>query len=575
MNLKTYKPIKITTKERSKQMIKDDWNDVTGNTSRDEIKGKIEMQDINVLIEYLSLLSKSESYMKEYIQDREREEREKREKSNFYYDDEDLAPVIKSIVKAFSTEKMSDKEEEKMLNDAYIWFNLKNDEELIKKLKYRIDELEYTDNEKSRATTVRAIANLLEFVPSTKKWSEINEAIVDIVSKFDFEDLMLLRQTCGNFYLFHNEEFNKILLKAIPNLSAEQMAYYIEKMDDNGDGNSIEIATARKNRIKQINSDLIQDFGTDFSRSLKGMQKINNLRLLKKRATYEVPWRFYSTDEEENAHKEEDNKKDEEIIENSEYYQQYIEELRKLSPIETVKLLSSSGRYDYKKRFFERESLIIAEKLKQVSKQGALVILESFMIDEEEQNISDLTTSHMLKEFFKENNLIDSNGQIIEQPEEDIATAKRQVEIYNETTEPIRIKCDWIKLKSSYSKETHPLNDESIKEEFFDDYKRARGEIESYLNFAGNLIALDKCKDIQLVNIINRINKTSQNNKGDGKTTEDSQREIIKGYLKRRILSMNPAVASLLEVSENGEFNDYIAAVIDQQMFEKERERGE
>ena len=559
-------------------MIKDDWNDVTGNTSRDEIKGKIEMQDINVLIEYLSLLSKSESYMKEYIQDREREKREKRGESNFYYDDEDLAPVapvIKSIVKAFSTEKMSEKEEEKMLNDAYIWFNLKNDEELIKELKYRIDELEYTDNEKSRATTVRAIANLLEFVPSTKKWSEINEAIVDIVSKFDFVDLMLLRQTCGNFYLFHNEEFNKILLKAIPNLSAEQMAYYIEKMDDNGDGNSNEIATARKNKIKQINSDLIQDFGTDISRSLKGMQKINNLRLLKKRATYKIPWRDYSTDEEEKAHKEEDNKEDEEIIEKSEYYKQYIEELEKLSPIETVKLLSCSGRSDYKKRFFESESLIIAKKLKQVSKQGALVILESFMIDEEEQNISDLTTSHMLKEFFKENNLIDSNGQIIEQPEEDIATAKRQVEIYDEITEPIRMKCDLIKLESSYSKKTHSLNDESIKEEFFDDYKRARGEIESYLNFAGNLIALDKCKDIQLVNIINRINKTSQNNKGDGKTTEDSQREIIKGYLKRRILSMNPAVASLLEFSENGEFNDYIAATIDQQMFEKGRERGE
>lgn len=559
-------------------MIKDDWNDVTGNTSRDEIKGKIEMQDINVLIEDLSLLSKSESYMKEYIQDREREEREKRGESNFYYDDEDLAPVapvIKSIVKAFSTEKMSDKEEEKMLNDAYIWFNLKNDEELIKKLKYRIDELEYTDNEKSRATTVRAIANLLEFVPSTKKWSEINEAIVDIVSKFDFVDLMLLRQTCGNFYLFHNEEFNKILLKAIPNLSAEQMAYYIEKMDDNGDGNSNEIKTARKNKIKQINSDLIQDFGTDISRSLKGMQKINNLRLLKKRATYKIPWRDYSTDEEEKAHKEEDNKEDEEIIEKSEYYKQYIEELEKLSPIETVKLLSCSGRSDYKKRFFESESLIIAKKLKQVSKQGALVILESFMIDEEEQNISDLTTSHMLKEFFKENNLIDSNGQIIEQPEEDIATAKRQVEIYDEITEPIRMTCDLIKLESSYSKKTHSLNDESIKEEFFDDYKRARGEIESYLNFAGNLIALDKCKDIQLVNIINRINKTSQNNKGDGKTTEDSQREIIKGYLKRRILSMNPAVASLLEFSENGEFNDYIAATIDQQMFEKGRERGE
>ena len=131
--------------------------------------------------------------MKEYIQDREREEREKRGESNFYYDDEDLAPVapvIKSIVKAFSTEKMSEKKEEEMLNKAYIWFNLKNDAELIKELKYRIDELEYNDDEKSRATTVRALADLIDFVPSTKKWSEINEAIVDQVSKFDFEDCL-------------------------------------------------------------------------------------------------------------------------------------------------------------------------------------------------------------------------------------------------------------------------------------------------------------------------------------------------------------------------------------------------
>ena len=550
-------------------MIKDDWNDVTGNTSRDEIKGRIETQDINVLIEYLSLLKKSESYMKRYIQDRQREG------SNYYYDDDELAPVIKSIVQAFSTEKMSEKKEEEMLNKAYIWFNLKNDKEIIRELKYRIDELEYNGNEESRATTVRALANLIDFVPSTQNWSEINEAVVDQVSKFDFEDLMLLRQSCGNYYLFRNEEFNKILLNAIPNLSAEQMLYYLDKMDDNGDGNSIEIVTARKNRIKQLNSDLLQDFEADFSGNLKGMQKINNLKQLKGWATHEVPWRFYSTDEEENEHKEEDNKKDEEIVENSKYYQQYIEELRKLSLVEIVQLLSSSGRYGYKKRFFERESLIIAEKLKNVSKQGALVILESFMLEGEEQNISDLTTSHMFKEFFEKNNLIDSNGQIIEQPEKDIATAKRQVEIYNETTGNLRIICDWIKLESLYSKETHPLDDESIKKELFDDYKRARGEIESHLDFVSNLIALDKCKDIQLVNIINNINKMSQNNKGDGNTTEDSRKKIIKEYLKKRIVSMKPAVASLLEVPENGEFNDYIAVAIDQQLFEKERERGE
>lgn len=549
-------------------MIKDDWNDVSGNTSRDEIKGRIETQDINILIEYLSLLEKSESYMKRYIQDRQRE-------GDNYYEDDDVAPVIKSIVNAFSTEKMSEKKEEEILNKAYIWFNLKNDEEIIKELKYRIDELEYNDNEKSRATTVRAMANLINFIPPTQKWSEVNESIFNQVSKFDFVDLMLLRQTCGNYYLFRDKEFNKILLNAIPNLSAEQMVYYLDKMDDNGDGNSIEIATARKDRIKQLNSDLIQDFDADFSRTLKGMQKINNLRQLKKWATNEVPWRFYSTDEEENEHKEEDYKEDEEIVESNKYYQQYIEELRKLSPVEAVQLLSSSGRYGFKKRFFERESLTIAEKLKHVSKQGALAILESFMLEGEEQDISDLTTSHMFKEFFEKNNLIDSNGKIIEQPEEEISTAKRQVEIYNETAENQRIRCDWIKLESSYSKEKRPLDDESVKEVLFDDYKRARGEIESHLDFVGDLIALDKCKDIQLVNIINSINKASQSNSKDDQTNEDQRKKIIKGYLKRRIVSMKPGVASLLEVPENGEFNDYIGVAIDQQMFEKERERGE
>ena len=548
-------------------MIKDDWNDVSGNTSRDKIKGRIETQDINILIEYLSLLEKSESYMKRYIQDRQRE-------GGNYYEDDDVAPVIKSIVNAFSTEKMSEKKEEEILNKAYIWFNLKNDEEIIKELKYRIDELEYNDNEKSRATTVRAMANLINFIPPTQKWSEVNESIFNQVSKFDFVDLMLLRQTCGNYYLFRDKEFNKILLNAIPNLSAEQMVYYLDKMDDNGDGNSIEIATARKNRIKQLNSDLIQDFDADFSRTLKGMQKINNLKQLKKWATNEVPWRFYSTDEEENEHKE-DYKEDEEIVESNKYYQQYIEELRKLSPVEAVQLLSSSGRYGYKKRFFERESLTIAEKLKHVSKQGALAILESFMLEGEEKDISDLTTSHMFKEFFEKNNLIDSNGKIIEQPEEEISTAKRQVEIYNETTENQRIRCDWIKLESSYSKEKRPLDDESVKEVLFDDYKRARGEIESHLDFVGDLIALDKCKDIQLVNIINSINKASQSNSKDDQTNEDQRKKIIKGYLKRRIVSMKPGVASLLEVPENGEFNDYIGVAIDQQMFEKERERGE
>jgi len=238
-------------------------------------------------------------------------------------------------------------------------------------------------------------------------------------------------------------------------------------------------------------------------------------------------------------------------------------------------LLSSSGRYGFKKRFFERESLTIAEKLKHVSKQGALAILESFMLEGEEQDISDLTTSHMFKEFFEKNNLIDSNGKIIEQPEEEISTAKRQVEIYNETAENQRIRCDWIKLESSYSKEKRPLDDESVKEVLFDDYKRARGEIESHLDFVGDLIALDKCKDIQLVNIINSINKASQSNSKDDQTNEDQRKKIIKGYLKRRIVSMKPGVASLLEVPENGEFNDYIGVAIDQQMFEKERERGE
>ena len=562
-------------------MIKDDWDSVSGDSSKDELLRKIETYEINLLLEYLERYKKSYSYLESYIADRKREFQKISNKNKDKIDDEDEIEnsITDTIMNAFATKKLSKEREEELSSDAYIWYNLKDDPTVIKKLEERIDDLEYDEeDEDSRAIAVRAMSKLTHLIPDNEKWSDIKESVIDQVEKFDFADLILFRNTCGSYYIFREKGYDQILLNKIPDLSAGEMYYYLISMSDNGDGNTPEFVEAKKRKIMDLNSNLIytsaQLFMKDFNP--RGFDKISYLNKLKIDAHNRVPWRIYDSEEEQEKNLEEDRRKDNEIMESSESYQEYIERLNKLSTVEFVQLYACNIRTAQARVFYEREADIFQNKMKDVSRKGVLVLYASYLKEKERvKSIHHVDENELLIKLFKEKGLMNEDGTMNSVTNDELNFANNMSNIYSDMIDQKAILMDWKKLGSIEDMGIKSFDSIEIESKYCEDYKKKRNEIESKIDFIDNCVSLDKCKDIQLVNIINKMNKSIEKKEPEDQSRIYSLEDkpwLIR-YLKRRILSMNEGTASLLNIIPNGEFNDYIETAIDQQDFRMDRDK--
>lgn len=391
-------------------MFDDDWDSVSGNSSRDQMLAEIENLDIVVLSERLKAMKKCESYFESYIVDRNREI------EDLSKTDEEKDPVIDVLMKSFMTKKLSKEKEEQITENAYKWYKMKNDSDIIKAIRYRVEELEYDENDdKSRAVVVNTLSKLVEIVFESESLEDLRDCVVEKVNELNFVDLMMFRQSCGNYYIFKVDEFNKLLQDKIPYFSEEELYYYNTRMEDNGDGNNSNIVEIKENRMRELNSRILTN-------------------------TY-------------------------------------------------------------------------------------------------------------------------SN------------------EIYGKAISRDRISLPWRSLSKVCNSSETLYNEDEIEEAYLNNYIDVKNGIKRDMSFIKDIISLDKCKDIQLINIINNLNKkelyketNEDENENEEYKAELNKKKYLIGYLKNRILNMNPIMVSMLEVTENGEFNKHIETVMEQQNFVEDKD---
>lgn len=391
-------------------MFDDDWDSVSGNSSRDQMLAEIENLDIVVLSERLKAMKKCESYFESYIVDRNREI------EDLSKTDEEKDPVIDVLMKSFMTKKLSKEKEEQITENAYKWYKMKNDSDIIKAIRYRVEELEYDENDdKSRAVVVNTLSKLVEIVFESESLEDLRDCVVEKVNELNFVDLMMFRQSCGNYYIFKVDEFNKLLQDKIPYFSEEELYYYNTRMEDNGDGNNSNIVEIKENRMRELNSRILTN-------------------------TY-------------------------------------------------------------------------------------------------------------------------SN------------------ETYGKAISRDRISLPWRSLSKVCNSSETLYNEDEIEEAYLNNYIDVKNGIKRDMSFIKDIISLDKCKDIQLINIINNLNKkelyketNEDENENEEYKTELNKKKYLIGYLKNRILNMNPIMVSMLEVTENGEFNKHIETVMEQQNFVEDKD---
>jgi hypothetical protein len=283
---------------------------------------------------------------------------------------------------------------------------------------------------------------------------------------------------------------------------------------------------------------------------------------------HNIPIRIYSSDKEERKHAERDKIEDEAIIHSSEQYPEYYENIQNLSPLETVQFCCYLFR-NSRRNVFEDEVRTMEEKLGNISKQGLLTIFMSSTEFQGEEKKSMILEDEELLRIFVNKGVIDPKGKKILATEEEKQKAKEIADLYCEAIEyNTDIHFDWYKL--DITPETANMPNVEEKETYLvQNYVDVRSKMESKLDMVRDGITLENLKDIQLVNIINKMNNLSTKDNEGEKLPE--RRKWMDTYLKTRILSMNAGVASMLEMPENGKYNKFIETAIDQQEFVEDK----
>ena len=205
------------------------------------------------------------------------------------------------------------------------------------------------------------------------------------------------------------------------------------------------------------------------------------------------------------------------------WYKEYIRCFKELSPTETVQFLSytlnNSG-----KCFLEKESEVIKEKLEHISKDGLLVTyLSSLDGRSEEDNV--ILQDENLRELFVRKGVINSETNEIIASDEEIQKAKEMSQMYCEEIDKNHsYRVSWHKVNFPTLEAISEYDEGKIEDELLHDYTEARNSFEQDLSFIKDVASLDKCKDVQLINIINRMNTSSTENLQEEQNYEDVDR---------------------------------------------------
>lgn len=547
-------------------MYLDNWDDVSGNSPKDNLLGKIETENINILMKKIAVLRKSEDWLDSYTRDR------KRELENLSKPDDVESYLEKMIYKIFSSEKLPKEQEAQLVRSTYLWYKMKDDPEIIEALRKRVIDLDYDVNDdESRSTNVRVMSYLMQFIPHDEKWKSLRDTVLERVSEFEFKDFMLFSTNAGSFYVLSQPGFEEILLEKIPKMSPEERYYYLQRADDGADGNSEKLIEVKRNSA-DANAGIFsycRGQGIDLN-NMKGLSKLNALYKTRWYIAHNIPWRIYDSEKEAQKFAERDKQEDEAIIHSSAEYPDYYKTMQNLSPIESVQYFSYLFS-NFNGKLFNDEIETIKEKFKNLSRKGLLTIFMSSREFKDEEKGSFILKNDELLKIFAEKGVIDSNSKKVLATDEEKQKAKETADLYCEAIDYKKdIIFDWFKL--DISPENANITDEvELEEHLVENYVDTRKKMENTLDIVRDGITMENLKDIQLVNIINKMNTVTAKDNEDEELSE--RRKWMDTYLKTRILSMNAGVASMLEMPENGKYNKFIETAVDQQEFIEDKDK--
>ena len=547
-------------------MLNDDWDNVTGNSPKDRILGIIETENINVLMKKLSVLRQSEDILEGYIRDRKREIADLSKEDNI---DNQLEKMIYNI---FSSQKLPKEKEEQLTRSTYLWYKVKDDPEIIEALRKRVIDLEYDVNDdKSRSTNVRVMSYLMQFMPHSEKWKSLRDTVLERVSEFDFKDFMLFSTNAGSFYVLSQPGFEEILLEKIPKMSPEERYYYLQRSDDGADGHSEKLEEVKKNSASKNAGIFSYCRGEGINLGeINGLSKLNALYKTRWYMAHNIPWRIYDSEKEAKKFEERDKQEDEAIIRSQADYPDYSKTIQNLSQIESVQYFSYLFS-NFNGKLFNDEIDTITDKFKNLSRKGLLTIFMSSREFKGKEKGSFILENDELLKIFAEKGVIDPKSKKILATDEEKQKAKETADLYCEAIDYKKdIIFDWFKLDISPEKAN--ITDEVELEDYLvQNYVDTRKKMENTLDIVKDGITMENLKDIQLVNIINKMNRVTAKD-DEGKDLSD-RRKWMDIYLKTRILSMNPGVASMLEMPEDGKYNKFIETAVDQQEFIEDKDK--
>lgn len=177
--------------------------------------------------------------------------------------EEDVS-LARALKKRLEKELEDDEEQLENCYEMYkIQTELLDDPIIIQTIKQRIDEIQYDENNiKTRALAVQTIAMLLNIEKTIEQgnkddksecsWYGIQTSIADVMSQMTIQDLMIVYDYISRFYINNVEQYRKVFIDKINNMTDAEFNIYIRSYDSDI-VDSVELNQAILKRMEQSN----------------------------------------------------------------------------------------------------------------------------------------------------------------------------------------------------------------------------------------------------------------------------------------------------------------------------------
>lgn len=478
------------------------------------------------------------------------------------------------IVRAFSGPKMS-KEEEESLKASYkvakvMYQLLENDEEVIKALARRINQIDYDENsEEKRAEIVCSIASLLKIKLSLyqgNSWESVQEEIADTLETMTPRDFLTTFELSGRNYIFRNELYNDVLVEKISEMTEPEFIRYLYDTSDGMGGGYANTNLARRQKVREGSAGLAPKYlrlCENSEEALEIIEKAENNGVDILEIIIET----------------------EKFMNNSEIELRVSELVKKLSTMQIVKyLINRSNTITFTNKV-ENMMLDRLEELSDNEMDTLLNVYRSSVKRDTKDRIIQVAVKKGIMFKREENEYYATHNLYTDE-------ISKRIGLYRATESPVASLRTALCSNNLLESEKTVLEKDGIKEnediieKIVEKFELDDLEIDTTEGMISYIAKLQTTSDMEMIPLIMKMNREMQNKKSHSTTgmqdIRDTKIMILKeeaakqlhAYINNRILNMNsPKAITLLSMAytKNGIFNDAIEECIDQ--FNKEQRK--